>query len=106
MHLIPCKRPIGTLERAPATSLGAPVEGAVCEGFWGADERYYARCRRADGSEAWFRIADEGTRSPRQRREAAVLVFPSVPVPRLMVGRYRGRAMLVGTRQRRPGRVR
>jgi hypothetical protein len=106
VHLVPCKPPVGPLERAPATSLRDPVTGGPCEGFWGVDERYYACCRRPDGATEWFRIADEGTRPRRAARQADVLPFPAPALPRLIVGRYRGAAMLVGTRRRRPGRVR
>lgn len=104
VHLISCNPPVGTLERAPATSLGTPSQGDNWEGFWGGDERYYTRCRRADGSEQWFRIDDDAPVSARRGREADVIVLhASRPLPKLKVGRYRGRAMLIGTRRRRPG---
>ena len=64
MHLLPCNHPQGSLESAPCTSLRAPRARLDSpqdrwEGFWRvADERYYTRCIRADGTAQWYRIAD------------------------------------------------
>ena len=70
------------------------------------DERFYTRCL-AHGTERWYRIAEltvaGGAYRPRASR---VLPFPVSPEvsPRMLVGRYRGQAMIVGTRRRRaPG---
>lgn len=98
MHLLPCNPPQGSLERAPCTSLSLPATRVDSpedrwEGFWRvADERYYTRCIRADGSEHWYRIDDE--------RATRVLQFPlaSVDTRRtVMVGRYGQRSILVRT---------
>ena len=63
MHLLPCHRPIGSLESAPRTSLRADSAHGQWEGFWSlGDEGYCTRCVRADGSEQWFRIADDASR--------------------------------------------
>ena len=60
MHLRPCSRPSGSLESAPRTSLRADAAHERWEGYWCvADEDYYTRCIRSDGTEQWFRIADE-----------------------------------------------
>jgi hypothetical protein len=112
MHFVPCTRPVGPLEEAPATSLW--VEGGTQEeridGFWCAtDGAYYARVSpasietpsaRADISqpgavapgERWFRIADE---SEEEVGSARVIPLPVRPErePRrpamLLVGRMR-----------------
>ncbi len=103
MHLVPCIRPEGALESAPASSLRAASAGERWEGFWSvADERFYTRCTGPDGREAWYRIVDLAAPKTR-RRDPRVLPFPSRADrrPQMMVGRYRGKAMLVGTQQRR-----
>lgn len=105
MHLTPCNRPTGVLEPAPATSLREAASDGQWDGFWCvADERYYTRCVSA-GVERWFRIADDAHTLrliPRPRR-ANGIPFPVAAnaVPRMIVGRYRGQAMIVGTRRRR-----
>ncbi len=109
MHLVPCIRPEGQLEPAPATSLGKAAAGEQWDGFWSlTDERFYTRRTTFTGGESWFRIGDLGeSRQPRQR-QPRVLPFPVRldRAPRMIVGRYRGNAMLVGTQQRRgPSRV-
>ena len=104
VHLISCARPKGILEPAPATSLGEAVEGEQWDGFWcDDDERFYARCVAAAGTERWFRIGDVAETARAAGRPARVLAFraPSPNAPRMIVGRYRGQAMLVGTRARR-----
>ena len=46
------------------------------EGFWSvADDGYYARCIRADGSEQWYRFADESSGA----RVAEARVIPLRP---------------------------
>jgi hypothetical protein len=105
VQLVPCIRPDGPLEPAPATSLGAAEAGERWEGFWCvADERFYTRCTSAAGRERWYRIADlSGEARPTRRGSARVLAFPvhAAARPRMLVGRYRGQAMLVGTSARR-----
>lgn len=102
MHLVPCIPPQGALEPAPGTSLREAAAGEHWAGFWSVDdERFYTRCLSAAG-EQWFRIADIA----QTQRAARVIVFPVArQSPRMFVGRYRGRAMLVGTRSRRPAGV-
>lgn len=108
MQLVPCNQPAGPLEPAPSTSLREGGQDEVWEGFWSLDdERYYTRRVATDGGEKWFRIADLGV-APRRRKEGtAVLAFPigtrgERGVPGVIVGRYRGRSMLVGRRAPRP----
>jgi len=51
------------LESAPRTSLREDSAHEQWEGFWSvADEGYYTRCVRADGSEQWYRVVDEAPR--------------------------------------------
>ena len=106
MHLIPCSRPTGALEPAPGTSLREAAAGEEWAGFWSiADERFYTRCVSLTSGERWFRIADASEAHPAPD-VARVLPFPfrrtpTSPAPRMMVGRYRGHAMLVGMRARR-----
>lgn len=105
MHLTPCNRPTGVLEPAPATSLREAASDGQWDGFWCvADERYYTRCVSA-GVERWFRIADDANalRLISRPRRANGIPFPVAEnaVPRMIVGRYRGQAMIVGTRRRR-----
>jgi len=54
VDLLPCNRPQGQLESAPRTSLRADSAQERWEGFWCVtDDRYYALCVRADGTEQW-----------------------------------------------------
>ncbi|MGH8526464.1 MAG: hypothetical protein ACREXY_20320, partial [Gammaproteobacteria bacterium] len=47
-----CNPPTGPLESAPRSALREDTANERWEGFWCvADERYYARCVRRDGSE-------------------------------------------------------
>ena len=51
------------MESAPRTSLRADSARERWEGYWCiADEGYYTRCVGPDGSDQWFRFADEDTR--------------------------------------------
>lgn len=60
VQLLPCNRPTGILESAPRTSLRADSAHERWEGFWSvSDEGYYTRCVRDDGSQQWYRVADE-----------------------------------------------
>jgi hypothetical protein len=60
VHLLPCSPPNGSLEPAPRTSLRTDSAQERWEGFWClADDRYYARCVRADGTEQWHCFADK-----------------------------------------------
>jgi hypothetical protein len=103
VHLVPSLPPAGTLEVAPRTSLRQDSIQERWDGFWCvADDRYYARCTRADGRAQWFRFAEERVRV---RPEARVLPLRhrtwrgnrSV----LLVGAYGGRAIIVGRSRRR-----
>lgn len=108
VHLVPCDRPVGQLESAPRTSLSGPGAAAELDGFWGTDERYYARSSGADGSERWFRVADAAVVS-RKKRESRVLPLRprggsvAVHSRRLVVlGSSRsGRTILVGHSRKR-----
>ena len=119
MHLLPCHRPIGSLESAPRTSLRADSAHEQWEGYWSvADEGYYAHCVRADGSEQWYRVADEESREhvaeprviplrPRLTRDirgtpAHDARRPGVSDQMLLVPASQGRHLiLVGTSRRR-----
>lgn len=77
------------------------------EGFWCiADEGYYARCLRSDGSEQWYRFADEVPRKV-VKVVAETRVLRLRPRARddgrrmLLLGSRNGRAILVGTSRRR-----
>jgi hypothetical protein len=69
MHFVPCTRPAGPLEEAPAPSLRLEGEGERLDGFWcDADESYYARVSGTEavetgGAERWYRIVDESEAS-------------------------------------------
>src|ERR1700722_6317769 len=65
MNLVACEAPEGVLDAAPATSLRQDSSTERWTGFWGTDDRYYARCTAATGEVAWFCFADE-VGSPRQ----------------------------------------
>ena len=113
MHLLPCKRPIGSLESAPRTSLRADSSHERWEGYWCvADEGYYARCVRADGSEQWYRVADEGAREsvaeprvlplrPRTTRDIQRTITNDGR-RMLLLSRVGQRPILVGSRRRSP----
>lgn len=104
MQLTRCNPPSGPLEPAPSSSLREAAAGERWEGFWCADdERHYTRRTRANGAVEWYRIAEaEEPRRFRARRKAAtILPFPArATSSRMMVGRYRGQAMIVGTSRR------
>lgn len=71
VDLFSCNRPQGPLESAPRTSLRADSAEERWEGFWcGTDDRYYARCVRADGTEQWHCFGE----SPAKRRWSSVAV--------------------------------
>jgi len=102
------------LEPAPRTSLSGPGDAAHWDGFWGDDERYYARSRQADGVEQWYRVADDAVVG-RKKRETRVLPLRPRGDGRVFGGARRlvvlgssrgGRTILVGqSRRRRPGPV-
>src|SRR5437868_2517995 len=74
VHLLSCDRPQGPLESAPRTSLREDSAHEHWEGFWNlADEGYYTRCTRSDGSQQWFQVIDEA--SGRDVESARVLRF-------------------------------
>src|SRR5580704_10712810 len=47
MNLVACEAPQGVLDAAPATSLRQDSSTERWTGFWGTDDRYYARCTTA-----------------------------------------------------------
>lgn len=106
MHLVPCARPSGVLEEAPRTSLREESAGERWDGFWCAgDEGYYTRCTRGDGSEEWFRMADEGIAA--SAGDAAVLPLRSRAATArgrtmlFVTGSVNARGVLVGTAHRK-----
>lgn len=105
VQLLPCNKPQGALETAPRTSLRNDTAHERWEGFWClADERYYTRCVRTDGSQQWFRIVDQMVRV-RADREVRVFTFRprrTRDARSLIVGTTGGRSILVGTSRRAP----
>ncbi|HEY8176028.1 MAG TPA: hypothetical protein VIF32_10065 [Gemmatimonadaceae bacterium] len=107
------------MESAPRTSLRVDSVHERWEGYWSvADEGYYARCVRADGSEQWYRFAHEDSREnvadprviplrPRLTRDVRRTPRrdePRTPSDRqmLLVTAAKGRRpILVGTSRRR-----
>src|SRR5204863_9406392 len=76
VHLLPCSPPTGRLEPAPRTSLRADSAQERWEGWWDVgDESYYARSIRADGSDQWYRFADERCDAPEGRADTRVLIL-------------------------------
>lgn len=78
------------------------------EGWWDvSDESYFARCVRADGSDQWYRVADEQRSAPDERSDARVLILRRPGVRRAgsarmaVIGRANGGTMLVGSIRRR-----
>lgn len=106
MHLVACPRPIGALEEAPRTSLRQESDGDRWDGFWCAgDEGYYTRCTHRDGSEEWFRMADEVAAVSAE--PAALPLRPRAPQGRgrtmlFVTGAVSARGVLVGTAHRKP----
>ena len=130
VELLPCNRPQGRLEHAPRTSLCADTVHEKWDGFWSlADERYYTRCTRSDGSQQWYRISDTrrgilplrrashppASRVPGVRRawyvnvreerrtvtnEAPRNLTNEGPRTQMLVARVGGRSVLVGRRGR------
>jgi len=108
VQLLPCNRPVGSLETAPRTSLSADSSQETWAGFWCvADEGYYTCCTHADGAECWFRLADESPRDDQvDRPRIRSIKFSSsgahddVVAMRLMAARGR-RPILVGASRRR-----
>ena len=81
------------MEPAPHTSLRADTAEERWEGFWcDADERYYTRCARADGTESWFRLVDAIPADDAAVATARIFRFPSSLTA--------GRAMMSGMRLR------
>jgi len=69
MHLVSCARPIEPLEDAPRSSLLTDSASGSWTGFWSTtDEGYYARLRRHDGGEEWFRLAEEANAASTEGR--------------------------------------
>jgi hypothetical protein len=95
------------LEVAPRSSLCADSAIEKWEGYWClADERYYARCVRADGAEQWFHLVDEAPR-PRVREPRVIPLRPrqgrEFPVTRhmmLVTPADGSRAILIGGSRR------
>jgi hypothetical protein len=75
VYLVPCIAPKGKLDRAPRTSLCEDSASESWDGFW-CEERYVTRCTRADGSVAWFRIAETPATHRWHSAATRVLAFP------------------------------
>lgn len=105
VQLLPCNRPTGILESAPRTSLRADSAHERWEGYWSvSDEGYYARCACDDGSEQWYRVADEVTNE--SLTDSRVIPFRRRKVTydarqMLLISRPGQRPILVGTSRRR-----
>jgi len=54
MNLVACEAPTGALDAAPQTALRQDSSTERWTGFWGTDDRYYARCTTTAGDVAWF----------------------------------------------------
>jgi hypothetical protein len=54
MNLVACEAPTGALDAAPQTALRQDSSTERWTGFWGTDDRYYARCTTTAGQVAWF----------------------------------------------------
>ena len=85
MDLVRCESPVGPLELAPASSLRQSTAAERWDGFWGADDGYYARCTRAGGAVEWFQYADvlrtgpnDGEKSARARPLRRTRGFPAL----------------------------
>jgi hypothetical protein len=110
VQLIPCPRPDDELEAAPPTSLRRDTALERWDGFWSvASERYYARCTQRDGSERWYRVADElrgdDTDGSGQRALSVSSGIGWTGAARVGPMRWfpgRRRPILVGTLRRRP----
>jgi hypothetical protein len=59
MNLVACEAPAGALDNAPQSGLKHDSPTESWSGFWGADDRYYARCTTPDGMATWYRLVDE-----------------------------------------------
>jgi len=106
VHLLPCNPPTGQLEPAPRTALRADSAQERWEGYWGvADEAYYARSVRTDGTDQWYRLADEGSALADRGARILPLRRPGASrsnVSRMAVFSRAGeRTILVGTSRRR-----
>src|SRR3954462_2222931 len=58
MQLVACAEPEGPLEAAPATALLACDAAGATSGFWGGDDRYYARVVEPSGMVRWYTLGD------------------------------------------------
>jgi hypothetical protein len=128
MNLVACDAPAGVLDEAPRTALRQDTSTEHWDGFWGDDDRYYARCTSSVGV-TWFRFDDgteielgavelgstdlsNGARRAASTRRGAALASPtpiisqSVPaIPRRRTVVFRvGQGCIVGVRRavRRP----
>jgi hypothetical protein len=63
MILVACEAPSGALDAAPQTALRQDSSTECWTGFWGTDDRYYARCTTtgegATDQVAWFCFEEE-----------------------------------------------
>ena len=105
MRLVACEKPEGPLEAAPRSALLVESDLPAGDGFWGDDDRYYARVE-ADGSVRWYTLENAPAGTPRALSAVSDVPVTSEPPRRLaLVARGGGdRQMLVwATRARRRG---
>ncbi len=94
MNLVACDAPAGVLDRAPHTALRQDTSTENWDGFWGSDDRYYARCTTSGGRVNWFRLDDGGD----EAAPAIDVPQPSVaalPVPSPAASAIAGRHTVV-----------
>jgi hypothetical protein len=104
MNLVACEAPVGALYAAPPTAMRQDSSTERWTGFWGTDDRYYARCATTSGEVAWFCFADEvgGLRQPEQQPEPVTIRALSAPRRRTLlfrVGRSASHGCVFGVRR-------
>jgi hypothetical protein len=77
MNLVACEAPAGALDNAPQSGLKHDSATESWAGFWGADDRYYARCTTRDGMATWYRMVDETTDQTEPVHSAPVAAAPA-----------------------------
>ena len=84
MRLVACEEPAGPLETAPRTALLDAADATSSTGFWGDDDRYYARVERA-GRVDWFTLDDATALPPSAIAARATVAVPLRGVRRAIV---------------------
>jgi hypothetical protein len=91
MDLVACSAPRGILEVAPITGLREDSPLELWEGFWAADDQYYARCTRAGGAVEWYKYEELEASGDRPG------YGPGPSSPSVTVARRRTRTLLLRT---------